>query len=207
MSDTQPAIWAVVPQKPLALAKSRLSPFLPPQQRVALVISLLEHTLEILRDFSTLTGIILISADPSLSEYASRFGALFVIEEDTPGLNRSLDRARSQISTSDAQAMLIVPGDLPFLNEKSLLKVIHSLDKEVGVAIVPDKFKQGTNILLLSPPQVIAFRFGSKSFSRHCQAARKASTRLVIVEDDDLAWDIDNPQDLQLASSLPAFRF
>ena len=60
---------------------------------------------------------------------------------------------------------------------------------------------EGTNALLLTPPDVIAFDYGVGSFIRHCERARIAGAHLEVFEADSLALDLDLPEDLDLVGA------
>jgi 2-phospho-L-lactate guanylyltransferase (CobY/MobA/RfbA family) len=64
------------------------------------------------------------------------------------------------------------------------------------VAIAPDRAGSGTNGLALTPPDVIAFRFGIGSCAAHLGAAREAGVPAVEVHRPGLAFDLDTPADL-----------
>jgi 2-phospho-L-lactate guanylyltransferase len=76
--------------------------------------------------------------------------------------------------------------------------VKRAMDPPV-IVITPDRHHQGTNALLISPPGLIQYAFGSDSFQRHCSQAKKAGARLEICERGSVALDIDLPEDLELA--------
>ena len=54
----------------------------------------------------------------------------------------------------------------------------------------------GTNGLVLRPPGVIRFRFGTGSFAAHVDEVARAGVPLVAVNRAGLAFDLDTPEDL-----------
>ena len=54
----------------------------------------------------------------------------------------------------------------------------------------------GTNGLVLRPPGVIGFRFGTGSFAKHVAEVEQAGVPLVAVNRTGLAFDLDTPEDL-----------
>jgi 2-phospho-L-lactate guanylyltransferase len=189
-------IWAVVPIKPIHTAKSRLSPALTPRQRSELALNLLQNTLSILSGWKSLAGTLVASADPAVWEVAGQYGVEIFKEPDVPGLNESLKRATEEIDQLGAEGVLVIPGDLPFLDQSSLQKIIDLASRPPLLAIVPDKKRQGTNAMLVSPTGAIPFRYGPDSFRKHQDAARLAHIPTYIVELASLAVDIDLPEDL-----------
>ena len=65
-----------------------------------------------------------------------------------------------------------------------------------AVAIAPDRAGTGTNGLVLRPPGVIRFRFGTGSFAAHLDEVARAGVPLVAVNRAGLAFDLDTPDDL-----------
>ena len=189
-------IWAVVPIKPIYAAKSRLSSVLTPRQRSELAQNLLQNTLSILSGWKSLAGTLVASADPAVWEVASQYGVEIFKEPDVPGLNESLRRAAEEIDRLGAEGVLVIPGDLPFLDQSSLQKIIDLASHPPLIAIAPDKKRQGTNAMLLSPTGVIPFRYGPDSFRKHLDAARLAHIPTYTIELASLAVDIDLPEDL-----------
>jgi len=191
----RPAIWAVVPIKALCAAKSRLAPALNLGQRQAIVLAMLDHTLDVLRGCAGLRGIVVISADATLAEHELGPGVTFLEEPAPNSLNISLDRASSLLTSRGAQGMLVVPGDLPHLRRDSVDAML-SRATSPGVVIAPDRRGGGTNALLVMPPRVIPFRFGHDSFAQHLSAAACAGIDPLVYRSHDLAFDVDLPEDL-----------
>jgi 2-phospho-L-lactate/phosphoenolpyruvate guanylyltransferase len=189
-------IWAIVPIKPINAAKSRLSPVLTPRQRSELALNLLHNTLSILSGWPSLAGTLIASADPLVWEVASQYNVEIFKEPDVPGLNESLRRATQQIDRMGAEGMLVIPGDLPFLDQSSLQKIIDLASHPPLIVIAPDKKRQGTNAMLLSPTGAIPFRYGADSYRKHQDAARLAHIPAYTIELASLAVDIDLPEDL-----------
>jgi 2-phospho-L-lactate guanylyltransferase len=191
-------LWAIVPLKPLDQAKSRLSGLLSPSQRAQLVLSMLDHTLAVLVNWSVLDGVLVVSADHSICERAQKAGAQTLLEPDTPGLNDSLERARQAVLQRGAQAILVVPGDIPQVSQAALSTLLPQQPVSPFIAIAADRHQQGTNALLLAPADIIPFKFGDASFQKHQNLARKAHADLKIITLDALANDIDCPDDFAL---------
>src|SRR5688500_17157585 len=67
--------WAVVPAKPLAVAKGRLAPLLTPAEREVLARVMLIDVLGALHDAPALTSVVVVSADAAALELAATHGA------------------------------------------------------------------------------------------------------------------------------------
>ena len=78
------------------------------------------------------------------------------------------------IAAAVADRVLLVPGDCPSLDPG---EVSALLARTEPVVIVPDRHGQGTNALLLTPPDVMAPAFGEGSFARHAALAGRGRRR------------------------------
>jgi 2-phospho-L-lactate guanylyltransferase len=96
---------------------------------------------------------------------------------------------------------LISPADRPRLDADDLKRILVHRKQPPVVAIAPDRKKEGTNALLVCPPDLIEFNYGPESFNKHCQAAQKGGFRLEICDLPSLELDLDEPEDLALIES------
>jgi 2-phospho-L-lactate guanylyltransferase len=192
------AIWAIVPVKPLRRGKSRLAEVISAAERADLNQYLLEHTIQVLSTIDEIENILVISRDTEALALARDLGARTVQENGNPGLNTALSRAVEIARSYATGGILVVPADIPRLNADDIRSILsYSKDPPV-VVITPDRKKQGTNALLVSPPNLIEFRYGPGSYENHCQAAREANARLEICDLPSLELDLDEPEDLAL---------
>jgi 2-phospho-L-lactate/phosphoenolpyruvate guanylyltransferase len=198
-------LWAVVPVKPLRRGKSRLAGLLSEDQRTKLNQEMLAHTLKILRAVPEIEQTLVISRDPAALALAREHGARTVREEGAPRLNLALRRATLFAKTYVTRGVLIVPMDLPLMTPSDIDTMV---DKSHGndpvIVIAPDRHRQGTNALLVSPAGQIEYEFGPGSFQRHCDLAQMSGARLEICELPNLALDVDYPEDLQMARNALA---
>jgi 2-phospho-L-lactate guanylyltransferase len=194
--------WAIVPVKRLAAAKSRLAPVLTLRQRRELVCALLAHSLIQLKGIKGLRGKIVVGRDRAVQRIAVNHGALFVPEGAHDGLNRALARAVKAAVRRGADAVLIIPADLPLLKKEDIVSALKRTGKPPLLRIAPDRTGSGTNLLLVAPPGLIRFAFGDRSYPRHVAAARRAGARVSEVRRISLAEDLDCPEDLLELNSV-----
>jgi 2-phospho-L-lactate/phosphoenolpyruvate guanylyltransferase len=192
-------LWAIIPVKPLQRGKSRLSEVLNLEERTALNRFLLSNTLEVLAKVPEIEHTLVVSRDPQALAIARDHGARTVQEQGAPQLNVALARATMVAISHSVQGVLILPADLPLLTAEDINEVVKLANDPPVVVITPDRHRQGTNALLISPAGLIRYDFGLGSFERHCAYARKAKARLEICERASVALDIDLPEDLELA--------
>jgi 2-phospho-L-lactate guanylyltransferase len=200
------SIWAIVPVKPLRLGKSRLSSVLSDDERPVLNRMFLENALTILRAVPRIGQTLVVSRDPQALAIAREFGARTVLEDGTPNLNNALQRATLLVRSFDVNGILILPADLPLLTQADIESFIaaHAKSPARRVTICSDRHGDGTNALLVSPPGLIGYAYGPKSFTLHCDMAREKKARLKIVSNPNLALDLDTPADLDLFNSIRA---
>jgi 2-phospho-L-lactate guanylyltransferase len=191
-------LWLVVPVKPFGEGKSRLSAVLSPTQRAELSQRWLIHVLTTAAEWAHLAGIAVISRDPAVLALAEGLGALPILEEGDD-LNSALTQACQVVLDAGAEAVLMLPSDLPLLTTEDLDELYALALQGHGVVIAPS-LDGGTNALLLRPPQAIAFAFGEDSFARHVALADAAGLPCHVYNSSTLALDIDHPEDLLLAN-------
>jgi 2-phospho-L-lactate guanylyltransferase len=194
-------IWAIVPVKPLRRGKSRLSGVLTEDQRTALNMYLLAHSVDTLKATPEIEQVLVVSRDPAALALAREHGAHTVQENGAPQLNVALTRATIVAKNYATNGVLIVPADLPLITPQDIRSMLEFIHDPPVVVVAPDRHRLGTNALLVCPIGLIQYDFGPGSFQRHCERARQAGARLEICELPSLALDVDLPEDLHLASA------
>lgn len=187
----------LVPCKSLALGKSRLSGLLSPEEREALCTRFLADTLRTAIEVGGAAGVKLISTDPAAQAMAESL-AIETYTEAWPDLNAALSGAcRRALASGSAREILVLPIDLPLATPDSLRKVLGAAGE---IVLVPDRKNRGTNILLLRAGAWEDFRFayGEDSFRVHCETAAARRRKLSVLRDENLAFDIDEPEDYLL---------
>lgn len=189
------SLMAIVPVKPLADAKTRLAGVLSETERVALAEKLLRRTLLKLTRARGLDRVCVISRDETVLKIAREFGAWSIVESHNE-LNRALEQARMVCMANGAQAVLIVPADLPQVRVRDIEKMIASGEHAPCMVIASAQRDGGTNALLLHPANAIEFQFGENSFAKHCAAAGRAGLKIAHYDSETIAFDLDIPEDL-----------
>lgn len=189
-------LWAIVPVKPLRRGKTRLSKVLSEDQRAALNKKLLTHTLDTITQLPELEQVLVVSRDPEALAIARFHGARTVLEDGTPHLNIAITRATAVAMMYSVSGVLILPADLPQMKPEDVTVMVEAAKYSETMVIAPDHRQQGTNALLLRPPDLINFSFGENSFYRHVAQATAKGARVEVVELPSLARDVDYPEDL-----------
>lgn len=194
-------LWAIVPVKPLLRAKSRLSSVLSSEQRAELSQELLLHTLDVLDQVDEIEQTLVVSRDSYALSLAREHNARTITEHGSPTLNPALLRATALAKTAGASAVLVLPADLPYLETEHVRELIDMAGDPPVVVVAPDRHQVGTNALLVAPPGLIEYEFGTDSFARHLERGRSAGARVEVCESEALGLDLDAPEDLELYRS------
>jgi 2-phospho-L-lactate guanylyltransferase len=189
--------WGVLPVKPLSLAKSRLADVLSAEQRERFAQGTLRRILGVLKLVPQLNGVLVISRDTRVLAIARELGAKTVQESGQPALNSALMRATQLLQTWGVDGVLILPADLPLLEAADVIGVIRAAGKhDRAVVLATDRHRDGTNALLVRPPGLLVYDYGTGSFSRHYQQAEQAGVPVMEYEADNLKLDLDMPEDV-----------
>ena len=142
-------VSAVVPVKDLQGTKSRLAPILDPGARAGLTLYMMGRVVAAIRS-SGVEDVCVVSPDRIVLNEAQRRGATPLVQESR-GLNPALEEGRLRALEFGASTLLILPADLPLLDEDDVRAVLQAAEGH-SVVISPDGAQSGTNALLTRPP-------------------------------------------------------
>lgn len=202
------SLWAIVPVKPLHRGKSRLSEILTDKERSQLNHQLFLHTIEVLKEVEQISDILVVSRDSNVLTEARDNGVRTVTENGSPELNNALLRASLFSKVFSTEGVLIVPADLPLMTPMDVTAFLEQRSESPMIVIAPDRRREGTNMLLIDPPDMITFSFGQASFTKHCELAQASGARVSIFENERIALDLDIPEDYDILRSknvVPAY--
>ncbi|HEY7092715.1 MAG TPA: 2-phospho-L-lactate guanylyltransferase [Ktedonobacterales bacterium] len=192
-------IVALVPFKALNQAKSRLASTLPPAERRALARWMGARVIEAVRESGVVDRIGLVGADPVLAGRWREDPQVVTVRAACLSLNRDLEAGRRWALRHGADALLVALGDLPLLTGSSVREIVALAGAPTHaqtVVIAPDRRKDGTNLLLMAPPNLLAFAYGRHSLAHHLNAARRVGVELAIYRAEETSFDVDTPADL-----------
>jgi len=180
-----------IPVKSLSRAKSRLAPALSTLERGALTLAMLEDVLDSAQAVAGWEPLV-VSPDEVALEVAARRGVRAVAEAKPP-LSNAIRQVEAIAKEQDADALTILPGDLPLVTPESLQEGLRTLG---AVVLARSGDGAGTSFLLRRPPRAIPARFGPDSFLRHLQSAGERGLPVAVVERPELTFDLDRPGDI-----------
>jgi 2-phospho-L-lactate guanylyltransferase len=190
-------VWALVPAKSFARAKSRLADALGDAQRADLARSMLEHVLSVLASCKEIAGVLVVTDGDDVAELARARGAVAVRDAERPPLGAIVDAALAELRARGADAALVLMSDLPDLAGGDVRAIVEQM-AELDVIVAPDLRDEGTNALGLRPPDRLRTSFGNRdSFARHVRAAEAAGLRVGLHRSEGLGFDVFEPADLE----------
>jgi 2-phospho-L-lactate guanylyltransferase len=184
----------LVPVKAFSRAKARLAPSLDPTRRAALA----RHMAGLVLAAARPLPVAVVCDDEEVAEWATGMGAM-VLPEPGRGLNGAVQSGVRRLGDAGAAEVLVVHGDLP------LAQGLAHLSGFAGVTLVPDRVEDGTNVVCVAPEAGFRFSYGSGSFRRHQDEARRLGMALRVVRDPVLGADVDEPADIPPSMASAAF--
>ena len=194
------SVHIAVPVKTPERAKGRLADLLSPAARRDLARAMLRDVVNAALRARGVSRVWVVSHDRSALAEAATWGARPIEEKHDMGLNPALRLATRIAGEAGAEALLILPSDVPLVRPADLERVLSSLNRLPAggrlVVGVPSKEGTGTNALLRAPANVIPTRVGRASFERHAREAARRKVAFRRRRVARLALDVDTPRDL-----------
>jgi 2-phospho-L-lactate guanylyltransferase len=193
----------IVPVKDLADAKQRLHAALSPEERRRLAEAMLRDVLGALTSASERAPITMVTRDAQAMSIAAEMNIAVLGEPENQGETQAVARAVVGLMNRGAEAMLVVPGDIPLITADDVDRIVRA-GRAADVVLVPAHQERGTNAVLLRPPDALPLRFGEYSFRPHLEAAQRLGLRTTVLDVPTVALDVDTPADLAALALWPA---
>jgi 2-phospho-L-lactate/phosphoenolpyruvate guanylyltransferase len=184
----------LVPVKGFAGAKARLAPVLGPDDRQALARSLAEVVLAAAAPLPVLV----VCDDDDVAAWATAAGARLLLVEPR-GLDAAVTEGVAALAAEGVERVVVAHADLP--RAAGLADLAGSSGDPV--TLVPDRVDDGTNVAVVPAAAGFRFAYGPGSFGRHVTEARRLGLGPRVVRRADLAWDVDEPEDLPPSVEAP----
>jgi len=185
VSEPEGIVAVLIPVKAFREAKGRLAEALTPAERAELSRSM---ATAVVRAAAPLP-VWVVCDDDAVAEWAAAVGASVLWKPDR-GLNGAVNEGVADLAALGVDTVIVAHADLP--HARSLAHVA-----EVGgVALVPDRHDDGTNVAAVPAGSGFVFAYGPGSFRRHTAEAARLGLPLRVVREARLAWDVDRPVDL-----------
>jgi 2-phospho-L-lactate guanylyltransferase len=177
-------VAALVPIKGFHAAKARLAPVLAEPDRERLARWMATRVLEALRTIPTFVA----CDDEHVADWADDLGA-GVLWGPGLGLNGAIDLGVDTLAGKGAEHVLIAHGDLP--RPESLPDVVAP----GTIVLVPDRRRDGTNVMARPTDVALPAEYGAGSFDRHLAAALATTAAVQVRSDQRLSIDVDTVED------------
>lgn len=182
--------WALVPIKSRAEGKGRLSGWLGPEERRAIVREMADRVLVALLDARSIDCVAVVTPDRDKVPID-----LLAIDDPGQGLNAALDSGRRELIGRGASELVVIHADLPLVTAADVDLLVER-GRRTGCALASDAAHSGTNALYLAPPGNFPFRFGADSRRRHLEEAARVGRTVELVATRGLEFDLDRGEDL-----------
>lgn len=181
----------LIPVKAFDLAKRRLHRAMDGSQRAELARAMAER---VVRAASPLP-VAVVCDDRAVAQWARAHGAL-VVWEPGRGLNGAVEAGVEHLRDAGVAEVTVAHADLP------RARALVGVQASGGVTLVADRYGNGTNVLALPTGAGFEFSYGPGSFARHRAEAQRLGLPVRILDRPDLAWDIDEPDDVVPVAGL-----
>ncbi|NNE73373.1 MAG: 2-phospho-L-lactate guanylyltransferase [Acidimicrobiales bacterium] len=182
-----PTTAVLLPVKAFGSAKGRLDRALANSERAALAERLATLVAQAANDLP----VVVVTDDDAVARWTDRMNAR-LIWRPARGLNDAVAHGVSRLATEGIDRVVVAHADIPRA---------HDLDRVgdfAGITLVPDRHRDGTNVIALPTRSGFRFAYGPGSFARHLLEAERVGLPRRLYFDDDLAWDVDTPDDLSV---------
>ena len=181
----------LVPVKAFHRAKLRLRPVLDDRQRIHLARTMAERVIRAAAGLQ----VAVVCDDEDVADWASGLGVV-VIWAPGRGLNGAVAEGVTALGAAGADRVIVSHADLPFARD---LRAVARFD---GVSLVPDRHRDGTNVMGVPSASGFEFAYGPRSFVRHRHEAARLGLPARVIDDPRLSWDVDVAADLDFPADL-----
>lgn len=189
----------VIPLKPLARAKSRLSDTAGDGLRPGLALAFAQDTVAAALACQAVRDVAVVTDDALAGRELAALGARIVADEPGGGLNAALRHGAAAVRVSRPEsAVAALNADLPALRAAELAWVLDAA-AEFPRAFLPDAAAIGTTLLTAREGRELRPAFGTDSRARH---RASGAHELVLDAVDSVRQDVDTGEDLRAALAL-----
>ena len=194
----------VIPLKPLARAKSRLSDTAADALRPGLALAFAQDTVAAALACPAVRDVAVVTDDALAGRELAALGARIVPDEPRGGLNAALAHGATAVRAArPTSAVAALNADLPALRPPELSRVLDAA-AEFPRAFLADAAEIGTTLLTATPAQELLPSFGPDSRARH---RASGAVELTLDAVDSVRQDVDTGEDLRAALALGVGRY
>ena len=193
--QSNPTVVPLVPMKPLADCKTRLSRIMTVQDREDLTMGMLRRVLLAIRGAGA-DPYWVVGGDDRIRNLARTFGANWM-EDLGRNLNDTITKSFENARLRGVSA-LYLPGDLPFIKPSDIHQLIRSAQHQHNITLSPARRDGGTNAILVPYDLIPYFRpeLGNNSFRKHVATAARMGVSVAFYYSSGMGFDLDDGSDL-----------
>lgn len=193
-------IHALLPIKDLSGVKTRLGNILDIDERRLLVRAMAEDVVAALKGAKGLAGIHVVTHDKRVIAWARSHDLGLIDDTGASGLSDAIALAAQETSARGAQAILIVLADTPLSSTSDFEALIEASEKSSAarhMILSPSRDGDGSNCMLVAPPDAMGFHYGGGSAKAHTDEAARTGLPVTLVKRTGIGHDVDTQADLQ----------
>jgi 2-phospho-L-lactate guanylyltransferase len=187
----------LIPIKEPNRAKTRLANLLTLEERQRLVWAMFEDVCLSIAASKKAEHIFIVTNFQKATERAHNFGWQVLLEEAQESESASVDWASHLLRKQGFDAVMRLPADLPLVQAEDIDELLSIELKPPKALLVPSSEGTGTNAIIRAPADLFPSRFGPNSLALHKEEAARTGVECLIVYNERIALDIDEPQDLR----------
>ncbi len=184
-------VAVLIPIKSFDLAKGRLAGALDEAERAALARTMARGVIAASRHLPAWV----ICDDPSVAALATASGAN-VLWRPSRGLNAAVSEGVEFLTLERFDTVVVSHADLPLASDLTWVATPGA------VTIVTDRRNDGTNVMALPTGTDFGFHYGPGSAAAHRREAERCGLAVRVVDDPELGWDVDLPEDLAVLDTV-----
>lgn len=180
------SVALVVPVKSFTIAKGRLAGALSSSERKTLARECAER---VVRAGSPWPVYVVCESD-DIAAWTRDIGAISVRAHGA-GLNGAVADGVNAARVDGIDHVVVAHSDLP---------LAHSFEHVVvdgALSLVPDRHRDGTNVLAVPVAKMFDTSYGPGSFAAHLATAERLALTSHVIDDPDLSLDLDTVDDLE----------
>lgn len=186
----------LIPIKDPSNAKTRLAELLSEAERRRLSWAMFEDVTRAIATARRPDRVVLVSSYAPGLERARQLGWDVLVEASQISESASVDWASQLLSERGFKSVMRLPADLPLVKGEDIDELLSIELRLPGALLVPSREGTGTNAIIRTPPTLFPSRFGPNSLALHKEEAARVGVDCVIVKNERVGWDIDEPADV-----------
>jgi 2-phospho-L-lactate/phosphoenolpyruvate guanylyltransferase len=196
--DTRAMKAIIVPVKEPSNAKTRLDGLLSPIERRSLAWAMFLDVTKALSGIEDLCHVFIVTSYERAARHALENGLGLLTEQHQLSESASVDWASGILAARGFDSVLRLPADLPLVQSADVAGLLSIETAPPASVLVPSRDGTGTNAILRTPPRLFPSHFGPNSLARHVDECERAGAAPLIVSNERIGLDIDEPADIEL---------